>query len=182
MVRRNVKNITDSSIIEYLMLDSNSETTASTIATSVGLKSAKDITNRLNALHKKGIIRKLHRGKKVYWTIAEDVEFENDVNFQNTGVVESDLAMSSSDDLFCVDDDGIDENKIARDAGSIPETTIKPSNEFANFRQYVTKELGSLRTVVENLCGTGNLVFGAVNTLDLLKEIDGLRKEVRSND
>ena len=90
------------------MLDSTSETTATTIATSVGPKSAKYITNRLDALHKKGI--RIIR-KKVYWTIADDVEFENDENFQNTGVVESDLVMSSSDDLICVDNDGIDENK-----------------------------------------------------------------------
>ena len=71
MAKAKTNNNIESSIINHLMLNTNNETTATTIAQSIGLTSAKDITNRHNALYNKGIIRKLHRDKRVYWSIGE---------------------------------------------------------------------------------------------------------------
>ena len=69
MVKTKHKNRLDANIIEFLMLDPDSETTASNIALGIGLKSAKDVTNRLTVLHKQNIINRFKRGKRVYWSI-----------------------------------------------------------------------------------------------------------------
>ena len=78
------------------MLDSNSETTATAIAQGVGFSSAKDITNRLNALHKKNIIHKVHRGKKVFWTIVEE-------NVSDPEVTASTENLVTEDEVVCVE-------------------------------------------------------------------------------
>ena len=182
MVRTKIKNKTDASIIEYLMLDSNTETTATTIASNIGLSSAKDITNRLNALHKKGIIRKLHRGKRVYWTIAESDEQPSVLQETCTGDDECNSVGGCSSVEELSDDENVE---FANENNISTENEIDSKEEFPAggiFRTYVTRELQTLRTAINNLCGQGNLVFGAVNTLELLKEIDTLREEVRKKD
>ena len=79
-----------------------------------------------------------------------------------------------------------DENvEFANENNISTENEIDSKEEFPAggiFRTYVTRELQTLRTAINNLCGQGNLVFGAVNTLELLKEIDTLREEVRKKD
>ena len=62
------------------------------------------------------------------------------------------------------------------------EQSVDTGGDFSDFKQYVTKELHSLRSVVENLCGTGNLIFGATATLDMLDELKKLRQQVREKD
>ena len=58
-------------------------------------------------------------------------------------------------------------------------TSTDPGGDYGAFKVQVQRELAMLRSTVDNLCGTGNLVFGATNTLDMLAEIDSLRRQVR---
>ena len=65
------------------MLDPDSETTATTIALGIGLHSAKDVTNRLTALHKRNIVSKSKRNRRVYWSI-ENTSSENNIELDLT--------------------------------------------------------------------------------------------------
>ena len=57
-----------------------------------------------------------------------------------------------------------------------------PGGEFVEFKQHVQSEIDFLRRAIDNLCGTGNLVFGSVTTLEMLSELDCLRRQVREKD
>ena len=94
MVKTKSKNKVDASIIEYLMLDPDSETSATTIALGIGLHSAKDVSNRLTELHKKNIINKYKRGKKVFWSI-ENVNTNDNIELDLT--VRNDTGVSDGD-------------------------------------------------------------------------------------
>ena len=61
-------------------------------------------------------------------------------------------------------------------------TSTVPGGDYEAFKVQVKDELAFLRTTVENLCGTGNLVFGAVCTLDMLAEIQSLRRHIQERD
>ena len=94
MVKTKSKNKVDASIIEYLMLDPDSETFATTIALRIELHSAKDVSNRLTELHKKNIINKYKRGKKVFWSI-ENVNTNDNIELDLT--VRNDTGVSDGD-------------------------------------------------------------------------------------
>ena len=76
------------------MLDPDSETFATTIALRIELHSAKDVSNRLTELHKKNIINKYKRGKKVFWSI-ENVNTNDNIELDLT--VRNDTGVSDGD-------------------------------------------------------------------------------------
>ena len=67
----------ESRIIEYLMLETNARC-ATDIAKAIGFKSAKDVTNRLNALCSRKVIRRIKDNHRVLWSIENSQPSEID--------------------------------------------------------------------------------------------------------
>ena len=78
---------------------------------------------------------------------------------------------------MCVDNASNDQHESPVEV--VPDPASETGDDYSEFKAHVEKELATLRTTLNNLCGQGNLIFGAVATLDLLKEIDVLRKRVK---
>ena len=80
------------------------------------------------------------------------------------------------------DDNAANVELEPRDAPLDPSSENKTGEDYCEFKRRVNKDIATLKTVLHNLCGTGNLIFGAANTVDLLREIDTLRQRVKEQE
>ena len=138
----------DANIIEYLMLEDDSQS-ARQIAEGIGKKSElKYVTNRLNTLKNKNIVTKLvsPQNKKVLWSIENDTSPINE-NYESTNIVHNENVSFSVVDIENNESEITDHN----DDNATDKAVIENLKAEILYLRAMLKEFVSLIQVVQNV-------------------------------